>query len=58
MKRGLQKYGLQKSHTWNWNLQLPWLITGYRFSWQASFSSFSPYFLFFNYEPKLPASIQ
>jgi hypothetical protein len=30
---------------------------GYRFNWQASFSSFSPYLLF-GCEPKLLASIQ
>jgi hypothetical protein len=33
MKRGLQKYGLQKGHTWDWDLQLPWLTMGYKFSW-------------------------
>jgi hypothetical protein len=30
---------------------------GCRFSRQACLSSFSPYFLFFNYEPNLPALI-
>ncbi len=32
MKRGLWKYGLQKGHTWDWDLQLSWLTTRYRFS--------------------------
>jgi hypothetical protein len=58
MKWGLRKYGLHKGHTQNWDLQLPWLVMGYRFSRQASFSSFSPYFLLFGHEPKLLASIQ
>jgi hypothetical protein len=31
---------------------------GYRFSWQSSLSSFSPYLLLFSREPKLQASIQ
>jgi len=58
MKWGLRKYGLHKGHTQNWDLQLPWLAMGYRFSRQASFSSFSPYFLLFGHELKLLASIQ
>jgi hypothetical protein len=57
MKRDLQKYGLQKGHIQNWDLQLPWLIMGYRFNQQASPSCFSPYFLLFGHEPKLIASI-
>jgi len=35
-----------------------WLAMGYIFSWQASLASFSPYFLMFSYEPKLPTLIQ
>jgi hypothetical protein len=50
-------YGLHKGHIQNWDLQLPWLPMGYRFNSQASFSSFSPYFLLFGHEPKLLASI-
>jgi hypothetical protein len=57
MKWGLQNDGLDKNHTQNWDLQLPWLAMGYRFSRQASFSSFSPYFLLFGHEPELLASI-
>ncbi len=58
MKRGLQKYGLHKGHTQDWDLHLPWLTKGYRFNRQASFSYFSPYFLLFGHEPKLLASIR
>jgi hypothetical protein len=57
MKKGLQKYGLQKGHTWNRDLQLPWLIMGYKFNRQVSLSAFSPYFLLFGHEPKLLVSI-
>ncbi len=32
VKRRLQKYGLHKSHTRNWDLQLSWLVMGYRFN--------------------------
>jgi hypothetical protein len=42
----------------DWDLQLPWLAMGYRFSRQASLSYFSPYFLLFDYEPELPVSIR
>ncbi|KAL3688002.1 hypothetical protein R1sor_014311 [Riccia sorocarpa] len=43
MKRGLHKYGLQKGHLGDWDLQLPWLAMGYSFSRQASLASFSTY---------------
>jgi hypothetical protein len=36
VKQDLQKYGLQKGHIQNWDLQLPWLIMGYKFNQQAS----------------------
>jgi hypothetical protein len=29
----LQKYGHQKGHTKDWELQLSWLNMGYRFTW-------------------------
>ncbi len=29
MKQGLHKYGLQKGHSKDWDLQLPWLAMGY-----------------------------
>lgn len=58
VKRGLRKYGLQKGHLGDWDLQLPWLAMGYRFSRQASLASFSPYFLLYGREPDLPAAIR
>jgi hypothetical protein len=45
VKRALHKYGLQKGHLGDWDIQSPWLAMGYRFSHQASLASFSPYFL-------------
>lgn len=47
VKRGLWKYSLNKENHGYWNLQLPWIAMGYRFSKQASLASFSPYYLFF-----------
>jgi hypothetical protein len=58
MKQGLQKYGFQKCHTEDWELQLPWLTMGYRLSWHVFFSYFSPYFVLFGLEVKLWALIQ
>ena len=58
VKRGLCKYGLQKGHLGDWDIQLPWLAMEYRFNKQASLASFSPYFLFFGREPELPMSIR
>ncbi len=40
------------------DLQLPWLVMGNRFNQQAFLSYFSPYFLLFGNELKLPTSIQ
>jgi transposase InsO family protein len=47
VKRGLRKYSLKKGHHGDWDLQLPWIAMGYRFSKQASLASFSPYYLLF-----------
>eukprot|EP00245_Coleochaete_scutata_P000411 TRINITY_DN1051_c1_g1_i1.p1 TRINITY_DN1051_c1_g1~~TRINITY_DN1051_c1_g1_i1.p1 ORF type:complete len:1227 (+),score=252.29 TRINITY_DN1051_c1_g1_i1:430-3681(+) len=58
VKRGLRKYGLVEGRTTNWDLQLPWLAMGYRFSRQASLASFSPYFLLFGVHPHLPGTIR
>ena len=58
VKRALRKYGLQQGQTGDWDLQLPWLAMGYRFSKQASLASFSPYFLLYGREPVLLASIR
>ncbi len=57
MKRALRKYGLQKGHLGDWDIQSPWLATGYRFSCQASLASFSPYFLLYGQNPDLPTMI-
>jgi hypothetical protein len=57
VKWGLQKYGLHKGHTQDWDLQLPWLAMGNRFSRQTFLSYFSPYFLFFGNEFELLTSI-
>jgi len=32
VKQALQKYGLHKGHTRYWDLRLPWLAMGYKFS--------------------------
>jgi hypothetical protein len=32
VKRGLRKYSLNKGHHGDWDLQLPWIAMGYRFS--------------------------
>ena len=58
VKRGLRKYGLQMGHLDDWDLQLFWLAMSYRFSWQASLASFSPYFLLYGREPVLPTTIR
>jgi hypothetical protein len=58
IKRGLWMYSLKKGHHGDWNLQLPWIEMGYRFSKQASLASFSPYYLLFGRDPILPKAIQ
>jgi len=58
MKRALRKYGLQKGHLGDWDIQSPWLAMGYRFSRQASLASFSPYFLLYGRNPDLPITIR
>ncbi|OAE22173.1 hypothetical protein AXG93_3271s1160 [Marchantia polymorpha subsp. ruderalis] len=57
VKRALRKYGLQKRHLGDWNILLPWLAMGYRFSRQASLASFSPYFLLYGQDLDLPKAI-
>jgi hypothetical protein len=57
VKRALRKYGLQKGHLGDWDIQSPWLAMGYRFSHQASLASFSPYFLLYGRNPDLPTII-
>ncbi len=58
VKRALCKYGLQKGHMGDWDIQSPWLAMGYRFSHQASLVSFSPYFLLYGRDPDLPTTIR
>ncbi len=57
VKRALRKYGLQKGHLGDWDIQSPWLAMGYRFSRQAFLASFSPYFLLYGRNPDLPMTI-
>ncbi len=47
VKRALRKYGLQKGHLGDWDIQSPWLAMGCRFNRQASLVSFSTYFLLY-----------
>jgi transposase-like protein len=54
VKRGLRKYSLKKGHHGDWDLQLPWIAMGYRFSKHASLASFFPYYLLFGRHPVLP----
>jgi hypothetical protein len=56
--RGLRKYSLKKGHHGDWDLQLPWIAMGYRFSKQASLASFSPYYHLFGRYPVLPKAIR
>jgi hypothetical protein len=49
---------LKKGHHGDWNLQLPWIAMGYRFSKHASLASFFPYYLLFGRHPVLPKAIQ
>ncbi len=58
VKRALRKYGLQKGHLGDWDIQSPWLAMGYRFSCQSSLASFSPYFLLYGRDPDLPTMIR
>jgi hypothetical protein len=57
VKRALHKYGLQKVHLGDWDIQSPWLAMGYQFSCQASLASFSPYFLLYGRNLDLPTTI-
>ena len=51
-KRGLRKYALVHD-TRDWDLELPWLLMGYRFSKQES-TKLSPYYMLYGREPVLP----
>jgi transposase InsO family protein len=58
VKKTLRKYGLQKGHLGDWDIQSPWLAMGYRFSRQASLALFSPYFLLYDQDLDLPTTIR
>ena len=58
VKRGLHKYGLIRGNHQDWDLKLPWIAMGYRFSRQASLLSFSPYQLLYNKELVLPSAVR
>ena len=51
-KRGLRKYALMHDKR-DWDLELPWLLMGYRFSRQES-TKLSPYYMLYGREPILP----
>ena len=54
-KCGLRKYGLLWGSHRDWDLMLPWIAMGYRFSRQTSLASYSPYQLLYKCEPILPS---
>ncbi len=58
VKKALHKYGMQKGHLGDWDIQSPWLAMGYRFSCQASLASFSPYFILYSQDPNLPTMVR
>ena len=58
VKRGLRKYGLIYGNHQDWDLKLPWIAMGYRFSRQASLSSFNPYQLLYGREFVLPSVVR
>ena len=51
-KRGLRKYALVHDRR-DWDLELPWLLMGYRFSKQES-TKLSPYYMLYGREIVLP----
>jgi hypothetical protein len=57
VKRALHKYGLQKGHLGDRDIQSPWLAMGYQFCHQASLASFSPCFLLYGQDLDLPTTI-
>ena len=58
VKRRLRKYRLIHGNHRDWDLKLPWIAMGYRFSRQASLSSFNPYQLLYGREPVLPSVVR
>ena len=52
IKRGLRKFAEEQEKR-DWDLELPWLLMGYRFSAQESLGV-SPYYILFGRQPVLP----
>ena len=57
-KRGLRKYELLWGSHQDWDLMLPWIAMGYRFSRQASLASYNPHQLLYGREVILSISIR
>ncbi|CAI7733508.1 unnamed protein product [Closterium sp. NIES-54] len=53
LKKGLRKY-CEEEERRDWDVKLPWVAAGYRFSKQQALKSYSPYQLLFGKEPLLP----
>lgn len=58
VKRGLSKYELLHGNHRDWNLMLPWIAIGYRFSKQVSLVFYSPHQLLYGHQSILPYSIR
>lgn len=56
VKRALKKMCLERQNTTDWDLQVPWLLMGYRCSPQKS-TGFSPYQLLYAQLPVLPPAV-
>ena len=56
VKRALRKMCLEKQCVENWDLEIPWLLMGYRCSPQKS-TGFSPYELLYAQTPVLPPAL-
>jgi len=54
----MRKYRLLADNHGDWDLKLPWIAMGYRFSRQASLASYSPYQLLYGREPILPSAVR
>ena len=57
-KHSLRKYELLQGSYRDWDLILPWIAMGYRFSRHVYLAFYSPYQLFYRREPILPSSIK
>ena len=57
VKQALRKWCLGHASE-QWDVYLPWVAMGYRFSAQASLAGFSPYQLLYGREPVVPGAIR